>query len=94
MRDLSSYLEDSIGVEDVAYLRANPFQQQEDDMPHHNEYGIEEQKEHYKGPIMRSGAKLVHLVVYLGYTEECGALKAIEVENWIGQKLSAAAPTV
>lgn len=35
VRDLTPYLEDSIGTEDGVALRANPFQQRGDDVPHH-----------------------------------------------------------
>ena len=80
VRDLFPYLEDSIGVEDNADLRANPFQQGEDDVPHHDKTMIEEQEGHYKEPITCSRANLVNLVVYLGCTEECGAQEAVEVE--------------
>ena len=74
VRDLTPYLEDGVGVEDGAYLMANPFQQGGDDVLHHGstspreEFELEGpmvQEESYKGLISRSNAKFINLVTYL-----------------------------
>ena len=71
MRDLLSYLEDGIGVEDGTNLRVNPLQHGGDAVPHCDGAGkdesesenLTEQGEQYKGPIMHSREKLVNLII-------------------------------
>ena len=88
MHDLSPYLEDGIGIDDGVDLRASPFQQKGDDVPHHGtgkeEFELEdlmEQRECYKGPITCCRATLVNLITYMDGTEVCEVPGAVTVCN-------------